>query len=474
MPEFVSKEELIEESNSSESQEKIPAFSGKRYPIEYLDSRDFERLVYFLFQHEIGEGKYLGVFDTIALMKGTAERGRDCVLQHEGNNVGVIQCRRYVHLVTLPDLCREIIKFLLHSIQDSELITNSGNFTYYFVALKGLNDKASEYARDFSTKIKSEEKLKEWTEEVIEENELLKFKGYEEVQDNLLNLLSKIKLRLLTGDDLNLKLKNAKTVVTVFFEVEKVVNEQLLRAFGESYLGFKSNEDLEKLRARLQNIPNEKIMKFGLFSLYGYDKNFFKKLTSNRDIFYQIANVKLAISKLFIDYLREQIEKYILIFISGLPNISPFTKQVASPYLFNRFALAHMRAESGDFLMSMSKRKDSYVVRFQTVHQIKEHLLETGQAVLNSDYSSFVGDDELVALKKNLAEFIHRGFKSVDEMSEQFDKDMIVLQPILDTIDREIEKIMPQNATLLIENTSSMQTEDDFVNSLKEVSKLNK
>ena len=47
MTEFVTKEELLAELNEVDPKEKYPAFAGKKYPIEYLESRDFELLLYF-------------------------------------------------------------------------------------------------------------------------------------------------------------------------------------------------------------------------------------------------------------------------------------------------------------------------------------------------------------------------------------------------------------------------------------------
>lgn len=470
MPEFVSYQEILTEVNEFEGSEKLPAFSGRRYPIEYLDSREFERLAYFVYQHEIGQGIHAGLFDSVMLMKGTAERGRDCILRREGKNVGVIQCKRYASLVTVPDLCREVCKFVLHALQDDQLIEDD-EFAYHFVALKGLNDKAVEYVKDFKGNVAKEPKLKIWVEQVLEENETLKHKDYESIKEPLMQLFEKISLKVITGDDLDKRLKNAKGVVAAFFEIEKVVSEDLLKQFGEQFLGFKSNEDLEQLRLRLKDTPDENKLKLGIFNLYGYDRNFYKKLSKKRQFFFQIADVKSEISKTFIEYLKETIEKYMTLFVSGLPHISPFTKQVVVPYLFNKYAKIHHIDESGQFMYDLA-RKDGVVNKYQTIEEHKEHLLEIGQKVLDDDYSSFYGDEDMINLKKAVARFIHASFKSTKEMSDQFDEDMKTLKPIIDTIENEIKKLMPQNATLIIENSSTMKTATDFAKMLKNASEL--
>lgn len=472
MTEFVTKDELLAEINTVDPKEKYPAFAGKKYPIEYIDSRDFERLLYFLFQHEIAAGEHKGVYDAVVLMKGTGERGRDSILQYHGKNVGAIQCKRYTSLVTAPDMAREIIKFCLHAIQDEELVDTSQDFTYFFTALTGLNDPALTLYSEFNTKIIIDPKLQSWTEEVLENNKSLKFKNFAVVETELKQLLSVIKLKLLTGADIDKKLKNAKDVVKVFFEVEKVVDRDLLWEFGAQFMGFKSNEDLEKLRKRLQDIPKESILKLGIFTLYGYDVTFYKKLIANRKILFQIVDIKGEISKMFIDHLKESIEKYVFIYISSEPKISPFTKQLGVPYLFNKFALRHNIQESGEFMHKISEHK-GLITELQTIEQHKAHFLEQGRKVLSEDYSGWVGDDEMMELKKGIARFVHAEFSTVDEMSQRFDADMVIVQPLLDKIEAEIERIMPSNGTLIIENNSSIKTVEDFVEILEANKKFN-
>jgi hypothetical protein len=466
MIEFVSKAELAKEATTVDPIDKLPAYGGKKYPIEYLTSRDFERLVYFIFQNEIASGQFKDIYDAVYLMKGTAERGRDSILQFKGKNVAVIQCKRYVELVTLPNLCREIIKFCLHSIQDEEMVADPNDFTYYFIALKGLNEKALSFQGKFNENILKTPKLESWTDEVLEENESLKFRNYAEVETRLKKILATLKVKILIGEDLDKKLKNANQIVKIFFEVEKVVDRELMWEFGEMFLGFKSNEDLEKLRVRLQDIPAENKFKFGIFTLYGYDKGFYQKLTVNKKIFFQIADIKLEISKLFTNYLKETIEKYNLIFITGLLEVSPFTKQVVMPYLFNNFALIYNRQETGDFLHKIANFKGIITER-QTIDEHKKYFLEVGGMVLRNDFSSFFGDHDLIEFKKEVAHFIHAEFKTVEEMSLRFDRDMVILKPIIEKIEAEITKIMPSNGTLIIENSSSIKTEDDFVSILK-------
>jgi len=472
MQQYYSDSEIDLEATRANEQEKLPAFSGRKYPIEYLDSREFERLIYFLFKDEISKGKHGGVYDTVMLMKGTAERGRDSVLQYMGKNVGVIQCKRYAGLVTLPEMCREVLKFVLNAIQDPNLISDQDNFTYHFIALHGLNEKASTYLSAFNENIVKDEKLGTWSQEVLDEYKHLTFTDYESISAQLKAILSKIKIKLVIGADIDQQLKNAKNVVPIFFEVEKVASEEMLRKVFKEMAGFQSDAELEKIRLRLQDIPEEKRLLMGLFSIYGYDRGFYQRLAENKEIMILLAGIQMDISKNFIHYLQDTINRKVLLFVTGMTNVSPFSKQVVVPFLFNKYAKKYHLLISGSFFAKLGKQ-DGIVDKLQTIEEIKAHLIKVGGAYLKGDYSSFYGDEELLELKISMCKFIHAGFKSTDEMSRCFDNDMVELQPVIDLIDKQIEAIMPLNPTIIIGDTASIKTEEDYINLIKSVGKYN-
>lgn len=462
---FFTDEELNKEIEALEAGERPPAFAGRKYPIEYLQARDFEILLYFIFKKEIELGLHRDKYDTVRLMKGVAERGRDNVLIHQGKNVAAVQCKRYGRPLTRPECAREIIKFLLHALQDSNLISDKENFTYLLVSLEGFNEKALNLLNNFKSDSSKDEELESWTNEVIRDNEGITFKTFSDVKDRLLDLIQSINIEIITGTDIDGKLRLLKDVIPIFFEVEKVVSASMLDEKFKQYFDFTTDEDLNKLRTRIGQLPEDKKMRFGLFNLYGYDLNFYRKLARDREVILKFADLKSSLDQRFIQYLQETIQRFQLLFVSGLPNISPFTKQVAITYLFNKYAVQFHDNTSGKFLASFTK-KNSLIYEMQTIEQIKVELLRVGDLVLRSDYSSFDGDEELVNLKRQILEQIHRGFTSVQEMSDRFDQDMIDLLPIIKVIEEKVKEIMPSNPTIII-GDFGLQTEQDFVDMLK-------
>ncbi|RKR08187.1 hypothetical protein C8C83_5422 [Flavobacterium sp. 90] len=369
---------------------KFPAFSGKNYPLEYLGAREFELLSYFIFKKDIENGIYKNKIDSVLLMKGGSDRGRDLLLQFKSKNVGILQCKRYEGLITKPGLGREIIKFAIHAIKDKSLITDLEDFTYYFVALKGFNEPATKFLTDYNKDAIDEVLLKPWTEEVLADNESLKHLKYENIFDDLISILSKIKIEPITGHDLDQKLKNSKDILAMFFEVEKVASEDMLRTVLAEFTGFKNDQDLEKLRVKLQHIPKEKRMYFGLFDVYGYDLGFYKRITRDAELINKLTVIRSEFSKHFVEYLGEEINKYILLFISGKTDVSPFTKSILNPYLFNKFAAIYSRSELG-FLKDLLTEGAVADLK-ESIEDHKNDALKIGQMVLNGDYSSFYGE----------------------------------------------------------------------------------
>lgn len=475
MTDFVTDQDINNELKNPENTPKFVAYSGRQYPIEYLTAREFELLTYFVFKKDITSGIYRDKFDTVRLMNGTADKGRDLLLQFEGKNVGIVQCKRFESLITRPGLAREIIKFILHSLTDPDMISDIDNFHYYFTALKGFNEPAMKLLTAFNEHIVEDSNLISWTNEVIAENATIKFKIYEDVEERLIKILKSIKVEPLTASELNQKLKISNEIVTMFFEVEKVASEEMLRKLFTEFAGFKNDEDLEKLRIKLQDVPSDKRMYFGLFDIYGYDLDFYRKISRDQDFIYKMAEIKTEFSKRFIDHLGEFIEKYILIFISGMEKISPFTKSLMQPYLFNKYALQYNYSEMGAFAAKILAKdeKNSPVGKYQTLEEHKQYGLEIGQMVLNDDYSTFYGEGELLELKKSLCQFTYGNFRNVEEMNSRFYEDMIIVQPILDMIESEIDKIMPKNPTVIIGSGTLGDTEEELVDLFNKVQKLN-
>ncbi len=452
MIEYISEDQVYKEVQEFKDF-KPTLYANRNAPLEYLSDREFEILVYHLYKSKIS--KRTLNFDEILLMKGTKDLGRDCILIRDGRNYGVIQCKRYSEPVCKPSFVREIIKFLIHSINDKNLIHDSSDFTYYFIALKGINDPAIELYQDFNNKIKEEEKIEDWIVEVLDQNKSFKKNKLQLIKEPLLNLLEKVKIELVTGHDLTLDLKLEDEIRSTFFEVEKVINEDvfknILKDFNVKGL---NDEDVKRVVDRIEDIPSDQRMIMGMISFFGFHEDFLKRIVKNqkfKDLIEIIADFKAGINKEQIDFLKEKVEFYHSIYFAKSSAISAFTKQAIVPYLFSKCIAMYMDNEMGSIFNQVVGKSLSYPEEAD-LDKLKTKLVEGGAKIIRGDYSEVEGDEQLLSLKKELFNFIYKGFTTKKQLRETIDKEISEIKPTLDKIEKDLMDYIPSKTTIVVEN----------------------
>ncbi|MFJ7512576.1 hypothetical protein ACIQW7_24470 [Peribacillus simplex] len=301
----------IEEEKKSYTKKPTVYKNGAGFPYNDLTDRQFEVLLYSIYKEEINSGE-LKNFDTINLMQGIGERGRDCTLHFNGGVVGAIQCKKYNKRISKPELAKEIIKFTLHYILDKKLITKPENFSYIFAVSNDFSEPALDLINDFNSKICVEVDFELWTKEVIEAYKAFKGISLDAIREELLTVLKLIRVSKITASDLNLTLNKYQHLITFFFEVEKVISLE---------------ENKKMIKDVIHSVPK-------LIELDDFKSRQMKK--SN----------KLPFSNLFIgrdrelDELSEQVSKGIkIIIIDGVPGIGKtrFTIELAEKILSKNY-----------------------------------------------------------------------------------------------------------------------------------------
>ncbi|MDW7692498.1 AAA family ATPase [Flammeovirgaceae bacterium SG7u.111] len=221
-----------------ESANKPVALPNKGYPYSDLDDRRFEELLYSIGKLRIEKGDWHRQFDEINLLQGVRERGRDCSLHLDGKSLGLIQCKHSIHddrRIARPECAKEIIKFVLHYQIDNSLIHDPKNFTYYFTVSFGFSEPALKLLTDFNNEIANQTKLKDWTEEVIRNNEELKHLQYTNIEPNLKAVLKTITVKKIIPQDLNdlLNTEGFQPVIKTFFEVKMVIESEPVEKLTE-------------------------------------------------------------------------------------------------------------------------------------------------------------------------------------------------------------------------------------------------
>lgn len=199
------------------------------YPLERLSPFLFEDLTYFAIKQCIEKEKHWNNFDKIYSLGGIKDKGRDCILKNNNLNLGLIQCKHSELITKLskPIFVKEIIKFLLYSIKQPDLIHDIEEFKYYIFSSSGLSSEANELVNKFNEEILKETKLSSWVNSVIKQYSTISdLKDYDSVKDKLTPLLLKINVENLTVKDFNLLLNKDynKNIISKFYSIKKVID----------------------------------------------------------------------------------------------------------------------------------------------------------------------------------------------------------------------------------------------------------
>lgn len=239
-------EEEIEGEKKNISGKKTHIYSGHKIPYENLEDREFEILIYDLYKrHEVEINKN---FDSIALMSGVAEHGRDAVLYKDGEPKGIIQCKHTSNntLMGKTQVVKEIIKFVVYAIDNEKLISSEGEIIYYFVNSHLFKDEAQKLLDNFKSEIGAISELELWTNQIIKEYKKIKIKKYDDIKIKMQELFARLDVRRVERPDLDILICTQNDILSMFFDVKKVIEKN--PRLPNQYENLKpSKQDVEEL-----------------------------------------------------------------------------------------------------------------------------------------------------------------------------------------------------------------------------------
>ncbi|BFN30981.1 hypothetical protein VHTUMSATKI_11760 [Vibrio harveyi] len=324
-------------------------------PLAELGDREFELLCYLLVKEEVEAEKYKNI-TAISLMQGVAERGRDCSLYNKGTVSGLIQCKKLNARMSKPPVLKEIIKFLLFSILDDELLPDPNNFEYHLYLANDLSEPANTLFQSYNTEIEKEissGNIDDYVKIVVKDYEAFKsFIGEEPIGD-VISLLRKIKISFSNSTDLTARIYKNEKLLSLFFDIRSVVDlasaDKIVRSALDDYgLKFLTDEDLKVLQDRISNTKEDNRINLGFVDFFGYSKEFFKFLNGEpfKEIAQTVMNVTALLDKQLFNFIQNEISK--LCFEKVTKNllrkrlIHPFSVGLAQPYLFKRLSVVVM------------------------------------------------------------------------------------------------------------------------------------
>lgn len=195
-----------------------------------LDDRQFEMLLSCLFRTGDSPIDKLD-YDDVRLLRPGVDGGRDVVLLREQCPAAAVQCKNHIAPLALPNVIREIARFLLAAKLDPRVLPDPTSFTYVLAVSGGISKTGQELFHETSRIVREKEQLiRTCTAEVVKKYKSLKKLDLAAAADYVVETLGKLTLKLLTSEDLDMWVHRKPDVYATFFAARMVVEVTALNA----------------------------------------------------------------------------------------------------------------------------------------------------------------------------------------------------------------------------------------------------
>lgn len=202
-------------------------FSNSNFEMTHLSDRRFEELIERIFQYRIDDD--LKKHDNAMLMSGVGEQGRDVNLTLNGLCNGIIQCKHNTSAnLNKPTFAKEIIKFALYSLINTQIIPDISKFTYYLACSKNFASTTVDLMSGFNDKITKEKDYNAWIESVLASYKQFKDLKLSEIKTPLKQVLQKITIVPINYSSINKWLNKYPNIQSEFFDLKKVVDSSAI------------------------------------------------------------------------------------------------------------------------------------------------------------------------------------------------------------------------------------------------------
>ena len=256
-------DESIKSEHLELSKKPLKIASQSSFPYTNLpSSRDFERLLYCLYAHPKTKSEPACFYDEAILMQGVGERGRDIWLKKDSRSVGLVQCKKYQKGLGKSELGKELVKFVLYSIQDNNLLdAKLSSFEYHIAVSSSITEPARNFISNFNAGIYEETEVKQWVESVTRNYKSLSAFLYEDQKGFIFSRLKKICIKPISPEFIDQKLSNSqyKDILKLFFTISSVVDvdafEEVLTRREQTEIDLSASLTSVESRLRKLNQP---------------------------------------------------------------------------------------------------------------------------------------------------------------------------------------------------------------------------
>ena len=254
------------------------------------------------------------------------------------------------------------------------------------------------------------------------------------------------------NDDIQEQINKTNQILSEKFELLEQQNSEI-----KSSVDSITDVDLKVLNDRISNIPEDKRFRFGIVDIYGIPISFIKNdfKTFMKTYVKPIIEAKMNLDNNFVTGIAKKATSEIAD-MGHLLYISPFTRQVAMPYVFDKI-VGKFHSHSTPIPLGekyfKTKASDDEIIE-----EIKNRLILIAEKVLKNDFSDFREPPHLFAYKKKLATYIHKDFSSIDEIIRVFNKEISFLKEVLTPLIKKYAEMVETPTTVVVKDANIFET----------------
>lgn len=459
-------ESRIERELAKVLQVPVPYNHVRDLPYGELGHRRLELLLYVLFRRGLEQQWFEREFDAVQLATAPSAIGRLVLLLYRKETRGAVLVRPRPGPLTPPDLARDLIRFLLFHLAGVGPAFRPEGFHLFLAAPGGVNDKARAYAADVGERLARDPRLPYWTRELLDSHARLEGLSAEDALRGLEALLPTLGLELILPEHLDRRLGEEPDIKSIFFGVEMVTSEQVLkRIVSDFQLKALEEDEARQLAERLDRWPRETRMGAGLINFFGYPKEFLQTIARSdklRAILMKGAEFKTEIDYAVVAFLHEKAVFYATVLLADVPATGDLARLAVVPYVFSRFVIKYVKNANSkvlDELVRSGQRKDFY--EGASVEAIKADLLAAVRR-LDTGAPPPSDADPRERQRHEALRRAREAYRSEEALAQRFDEDWAALAPVLAAIDKRMLQVLPRQPVIVLDDLGALDQEGRF------------
>jgi hypothetical protein len=443
----------------------VPYNLRKHFPYADLGNRRMELLLYTLFRRGLASGWFKKEYDEVYLTTTVPGLGRMLLLQYRGAVKGAVLLKAQAEPMSVPELARSILGFLLQSIAGQVLSFKPEGFQILLVVPGNVLEETQQLVVDINRLILTEPMLPFWIQELLDTQPGLQEVSFDSAEGQLYEYLQKVDLELILAGHLDQRLAEQPDIKSLFFGVEMVSTEQNLRKIlGEFRLANIRTEELDKWTNQMSKSDEDRRLSFGLLRFFGYPRDFLQALSKDpklREVLVKGAEFKAELDYAVLDFLHGKTILISQVLLAEAPGQSGDpARQAIVPYLFSKIAIKYIKNNNSSVLREIASsgaRPDFY--EDASLDLIKSDLLNEAEALAEDENKLPAAGNprELLRLEQLRKAALER--PDIEDLARQFDEDWAQLQPVVKSIEKKLIELLPKEPLVLLEDFASLDQE---------------